>query len=280
MSLGSSVAARTLAFVALSSSCFREDDQGASSAATTLASTEGTDSPATTANADTSTSFATQGSVAGTSDGSTSEVSGDDDPRVVCGDAAVEGDEDCDDGNEIQTDACLSNCTTASCGDGNVQDGVEACDDGLNDGSYNGCEPGCSAAARACGDGVVDPEEQCETGSVLPGTQFVCGAGCVYDFSSVPQLYCTGQCSYAGPAGCDQMDADIYCRLITGDADSTASTYSLLPALAEGGFSCADFGVNLGPMPQLGVPGNVWYQDTSLMANHGGGQAVMNVVCR
>ena len=38
--------------------------------------------------------------------------------------------EACDDGNAIQTDECLNDCTTASCGDGFVHQGVEGCDDG------------------------------------------------------------------------------------------------------------------------------------------------------
>ena len=43
-----------------------------------------------------------------------------------------EGYEACDDGNEVQTDACLNNCAAAACGDGIVQVNVEACDDGNN----------------------------------------------------------------------------------------------------------------------------------------------------
>ena len=41
----------------------------------------------------------------------------------------VEGDEACDDGNELDNDACLNNCQAARCGDGIVGPG-EGCDDG------------------------------------------------------------------------------------------------------------------------------------------------------
>src|SRR5690606_39154526 len=38
------------------------------------------------------------------------------------------------------------------CGDG-VVEGDEVCDDGVNDGSYGGCSPDCTALAPHCGDG-------------------------------------------------------------------------------------------------------------------------------
>ncbi|MEE2834637.1 MAG: DUF4215 domain-containing protein [Myxococcota bacterium] len=44
--------------------------------------------------------------------------------------AGEAGYEACDDGNQVQTDACLNDCVAARCGDGLVQAGVEACDDG------------------------------------------------------------------------------------------------------------------------------------------------------
>jgi cysteine-rich repeat protein len=269
--------------LATGSACFSEDGDGASStpagdasAADTSESSEGTlPSTATTTSVDT-----TAATGDGTPDSTSAAESSDSGGTPMCGDGALDNGEECDDGNDIATDACLGDCIAARCGDSIVRDGVEACDDGLNDGSYGGCQPGCEQLASYCGDGTMQIEEQCEPGSVLAGTSFVCSAACVYDFSSVPQLYWHGACSYAGPPDCDEMDANVYCRLITGDPGSVASSYALLPALDDVGFSCVDMGTNLGPMPLLGVPGDVWYQDSSLQANHGGGLAVMNVVCR
>ncbi|MEZ4448944.1 MAG: DUF4215 domain-containing protein [Nannocystaceae bacterium] len=61
----------------------------------------------------------------------------------LCGNGAVDGNEQCDDGNDINTDACLDDCTNAACGDGYVQDGVEECDDGnMQDG--DGCSALCT----------------------------------------------------------------------------------------------------------------------------------------
>ena len=45
--------------------------------------------------------------------------------RSECGDGRLDGGEECDDGNDADTDACLTSCRWASCGDGHVRAGVE-----------------------------------------------------------------------------------------------------------------------------------------------------------
>jgi cysteine-rich repeat protein len=62
---------------------------------------------------------------------------------AVCGNGAVEGDEECDDGNNVLTDGCLR-CKLATCGDGVKRDFVEECDDG-NRVTDDGCSVGCVA---------------------------------------------------------------------------------------------------------------------------------------
>lgn len=60
-----------------------------------------------------------------------------------CGDGFVEaGTEACDDGNDADGDACLRTCAAAACGDGVVEVGVEACDDG-NLAIGDGCDDAC-----------------------------------------------------------------------------------------------------------------------------------------
>lgn len=56
--------------------------------------------------------------------------------------------------------ACMSKC-----GDGVIASD-ELCDDGKNDGSYGGCQPGCKARGPYCGDGKVDAGEDCDDGDV------------------------------------------------------------------------------------------------------------------
>ena len=61
-----------------------------------------------------------------------------------CGDGEVDEEEDCDDGNQIDSDACTSFCEPARCGDGLVHEGVEACDDGnlvATDACRSDCQP-------------------------------------------------------------------------------------------------------------------------------------------
>jgi fibro-slime domain-containing protein len=54
-----------------------------------------------------------------------------------------------------------SECTP-KCGDGIVVVGEE-CDDGVNDGGYGQCGPGCKLGGY-CGDGIVQPSEDCDDG--------------------------------------------------------------------------------------------------------------------
>ena len=56
----------------------------------------------------------------------------------------------CDDGNIVETDACIG-CRDARCGDGLVHEGVEECDDG-NTLDSDACTNACQVAR--CGDGI------------------------------------------------------------------------------------------------------------------------------
>jgi cysteine-rich repeat protein len=108
---------------------------------------------------------------------------------AACGNAIIEGGEECDDGNTAAGDGCDASCDReAFCGDMNTDAG-EVCDDGnhrSNDGCRSDClsdescgnmivdyaageicdgTPGCSATCDAldsCPDGMVDPGEDCD----------------------------------------------------------------------------------------------------------------------
>jgi fibro-slime domain-containing protein len=100
----------------------------------------------------------------------------------VCGDGIKTPDEVCDDGiNDGAYGHCAPGCDALGphCGDGVVEPGVEECDDGVNLSPYGGCAPGCVLGA-SCGDGNVDSlfGEECDDG-VNAGGYGECAAGCV-----------------------------------------------------------------------------------------------------
>jgi fibro-slime domain-containing protein len=101
----------------------------------------------------------------------------------VCGDGIKTPDEACDDGvNDGSYGHCTSDCQFGPhCGDGEVQPGMEQCDDGVNLTPYGptGCAPGCKKPAF-CGDGKVDSSfgEECDDG-VNGGEYGKCDMGCV-----------------------------------------------------------------------------------------------------
>jgi fibro-slime domain-containing protein len=70
-------------------------------------------------------------------------------------------------------DSGRSDCTPI-CGDGIVTMGEE-CDDGVNDGGYEECAPGCVLGPR-CGDGIVQAGEDCDDGNRRDGD--ACGSSC------------------------------------------------------------------------------------------------------
>jgi cysteine-rich repeat protein len=84
---------------------------------------------------------------------------------AACGDGITRvGVEECDDANDSDTDACLSDCRIARCGDGVFRVGVEQCDDG-NSVSDDGCSNDCRLPV--CGDGIVAGGEQCDDGNTV-----------------------------------------------------------------------------------------------------------------
>ncbi|MCF7844513.1 MAG: DUF4215 domain-containing protein [Kiritimatiellales bacterium] len=97
---------------------------------------------------------------------------------TICLDGLTRGDEQCDDGNLIDDDDCNNNCesnhsSAPECGNGVIEsDNDEDCDDGddNSDTVADACRTNCKKPA--CGDSVVDSNEQCEIGDDAD-----CGAG-------------------------------------------------------------------------------------------------------
>lgn len=81
-----------------------------------------------------------------------------------CGNGKVEAGEDCDDGDDDNSDACVEGCQAASCGDGFVQVSVEECDDGQDGDNSDECLDTCKKAR--CGDGAAwAGNEDCDDGN-------------------------------------------------------------------------------------------------------------------
>jgi cysteine-rich repeat protein len=104
-------------------------------------------------------------------------------PSPACGDGIFQAPEQCDDGNNVDSDGC-SACLLDACGDGTTNNVVqghpfEVCDDGNNtDG--DGCRSDCRGI-EACGDNLLDINEQCDDNNNIDrdgceaNCTFVCG---------------------------------------------------------------------------------------------------------
>ncbi len=93
---------------------------------------------------------------------------------VQCGNGILEEGEQCDDGNQDNTDACTNRCEANVCGDGFIYSGVEQCDAGSQNGVS--CQAGygstctyCSgtcgfvtASGDFCGDNIRQSAEFCD----------------------------------------------------------------------------------------------------------------------
>jgi cysteine-rich repeat protein len=134
---------------------------------------------------------------------------------AVCGDGIVDPGEECDDGNTDDCDGCSNHCTLVTgCGD-SVVCGAEQCDDG-NTTSCDGCSSTCTTeSGLLCGDGIVNTTcgEQCDP--PVPGR---CDATC----QRIP--YCGDgivdpgeECDDGNTDDCDGCSN--HCTLVTGCGD-------------------------------------------------------------
>jgi cysteine-rich repeat protein len=127
-----------------------------------------------------------------------------------CGDGILQGNEACDDGNNVPNDGCSPDCTvdggytctgqpshcTLNCGNG-VLDAGEECDDG-NTNNGDGCNSSCfvesgyscsgtpSHCTHTCGNGQLDGSEQCDDGNTNNGD------GCSNTCHVEPGYNCSG----------------------------------------------------------------------------------------
>ncbi len=110
----------------------------------------------------------------------------DDGGESMCGDGAIQGGEECDDGNDSDDDFCLTTCRSA-CGDG-VVNSVERCDIAIAAGEPGSCPISCEDGA-AC------------TSTVLSGS------GCAAECLVAPITSCNDGDGCCAP-GCDAFSDD------------------------------------------------------------------------
>lgn len=182
-----------------------------------------------------------------------------------CGDGVVTAGETCDDGNQVSSDGCTTVCAytcsqSAQCDDGSVCNGTETCNaqhaclpgtpanPGVTcdpgDGSSGTCNGSGLCVSAGCGNGTVEPSEDCEP----PGStgcredcRWVCSSDfdCPTDDPCTQNLSCnqvTHTCDAAAPPTCDDGDpcSDDTCESPTGCAftiiDRDGDGYAPAPA--------------------------------------------------
>ncbi len=155
----------------------------------------------------------------------------------VCGNGIVEGNEECDDGNDIPGDGCEPGCVnTPVCGNEIVESG-ETCDDG-NTEPGDGCDENCQVeqSEGECGNGIVERPELCDDGNDIDGdgcesdctfTPPICGNGIVEqgeqcddgnDIDGGPNDFCKNDCTPFIPPTCAAPPDYVVC-----DADINLS---------------------------------------------------------
>ena len=112
--------------------------------------------------------------------------------------------------NGTTASTCDIHCKL-KCGDG-FKDPGEACDNGVNDGSYGTCNHDCTLAPH-CGDGMVNGPETCDNGASNSDTAYgagTCTKACVLG------PYCgDGRIQTANGEQCDgTLGCNIMCKTI------------------------------------------------------------------
>lgn len=140
--------------------------------------------------------------------------------------------------------------------------------------------------AAQCGNGVLDPDEEVDPPRSPVSSVPVSDQTCRFDFSAINQLFCDSACGIWGAGdGCQQEDADAFCKLKTGDPTSVAITFSVAEAISAPGICCpsvAPDDVGCTPLrvfDDRGVPLLVSIDNASLLDSHGPGQVITNVAC-
>lgn len=167
-----------------------------------------------------------------TSTGSTGDESGSSGEPAVCGNGVLETGEECDQGvANDEAGECLPTCMAATCGDGLVLDGVEACDLGLaNNNTAGPCTTLCEEPR--CGDGFkqVDKGEGCDDGSMN-------GAGI----------------NHCSPDCVKKITQELYIKVLTAKVNGTLSLDANKGIMAADAACASEFGLKYRAMVSDGL---------------------------
>jgi cysteine-rich repeat protein len=158
-----------------------------------------------------------------------------DTPQTIeagCGNGVIEFSEVCDDGNDDNSDSCLTSCVEASCGDGFVQLDLEACDDG-NAIEEDGCDSRCHLTGNTSYDD--DGDCFCElapcTGSLEPSCEEVVAGDCDDSNATVSPVASDEPDLSALDSNCDGIDGDFQ-QVIFVKTDGNPRALGTSPAAA------------------------------------------------
>jgi cysteine-rich repeat protein len=172
---------------------------------------------------------------------------------ATCGDGRLQGLEECDEGaKNSETGACLPSCIDASCGDLFIQDGVESCDgtniagascatEGFDRGVLvcaNNCMSFNTSNCHLCGNGVIEPSEDCD-GAVFAGGVTCEDFAALGDTVSGGALACTTECTMIDSSACTFCGDDVQEGTEACDGaqfgGSTCQTFAAAGDTASGG---------------------------------------------
>ena len=139
-------------------------------------------------------------------------------PASSCGNSAIEGLENCDDGGVLSGDGCSATCIDEFCGDTIINDVDELCDDG-NTTSGDGCDANCTPTG--CGNGIVTAGEACE-----PPNAGVCDPSCQATTNITPVDWTTPT---SGAAGARVATLQSIAAPLIGSADLSGAKFSAAP---------------------------------------------------
>lgn len=132
-------------------------------------------------------------------------------------------------------------------------------------------DPATGSGSTADCDGVCEPGSE-------PYNGIGCTDDCDYSFENVTQYYCYDNCSPIGEAiggtHCDPEDADLFCKLLTGDPAAKADSWEQVGVITGPGFCCLGWNggegqVDLGPIEWLEGVDNLCYQETDMLETYG-----------